>query len=84
MQRLLSIDSINRGAGGCIPMFDSLDDKITSIRRRIEKFKKDYPELYESEKNEQREPQQHASRKDISKTEELRRALHAQKKNSSL
>tara|TARA_A100000171_G_scaffold31999_1_gene30393 strand:- start:4430 stop:4684 length:255 start_codon:yes stop_codon:yes gene_type:complete len=84
MQKLLNSFSINRGAGGSIPMIDSLDDKITSIRQRIEQFKRDHPELYESEKNEQRESQQHASRKDISKSEELRRALHAQKKNSSL
>ena len=81
---LMQLSIINRGAGGSTPMIDSLDEKITSIRQRIEQFKRDYPELYKSEKDEQREPQQHASRKDISKTEELRRALHAQKKNSSL
>ena len=84
MQKLLNSFSINKGAGGSTLMIDPLDETITSLRRRIEQFKKDHPELYESESNEQREPQQHASRKDISKSEELRRALHAQKKNSSL
>ena len=84
MQRLLSIDSINRGAGGCIPMFDSLDDKITSIRRRIEKFKKDYPELYESEINEQRKSQQHTTGKGFSQAEELKRTLYAQKKSTTI
>ena len=40
--------TINRGAGGT-PMIDFLDEKITSIKQRIAKFKKDYSELYEEE-----------------------------------
>ena len=40
--------NINRGAGGT-PMIDFLDERISSIKQRIAKFKKDYPELYEEE-----------------------------------
>ena len=40
--------TINRGAGGT-PMIDFLDEKISSIKQRIAKFKKDYSELYEEE-----------------------------------
>jgi len=51
MQKLLNNFSINRDAGGSIPMIDPLDETISSLRRRIEQFKKDHPELYESEIN---------------------------------
>ena len=40
--------TINRGAGRT-PMIDFLDERISSIKQRIAKFKKDYPELYEEE-----------------------------------
>ena len=36
-------------------MIDPIDEKIISIRQRIAKFKKDHPELYESENNERGE-----------------------------
>ena len=49
MQKLLNSFSINKGAGGSTLMIDPLDETITSLRRRIEQFKKDHPELYESE-----------------------------------
>ena len=32
-------------------MIDPLDETIASLRRRIEQFKKDHPELYKSESN---------------------------------
>jgi hypothetical protein len=32
-----------------VRMIDPLDEKIASIRRSIAKFKKDHPELYQSE-----------------------------------
>ena len=48
MQKLLNSFSINRDAGGSIPMIDPLDETIASLRRRIEQFKKDHPELYEN------------------------------------
>ena len=41
-------------------MIDPLDETIASLRRRIEQFKKDHPELYESESNE-RERNTHSS-----------------------
>ena len=48
MLKLLNSFSINRDAGGSIPMIDPLDETIASLRRRIEQFKKDHPELYEN------------------------------------
>ena len=71
MQKLLNSFSINRDAGGSIPMIDTLDEKIASIRQRIVQFKKDYPELYESENNE-RERNTHSS-----KTREFKKSLLA-------
>jgi len=61
MPKLLSSFSINRDAGGSIPMIDPLDETIASLRRRIEQFKKDHPELYKSESNE-REKNTHSSK----------------------
>jgi len=81
---LMQLSIINRGAGGCTPMIDPLDEKIASIRQRIRQFKKDYPELYESEKNEQMEPRRHTAREDFSKAEEFKRTLHAEKKSPSI
>ena len=52
MQKLLNSFSINRDAGGSIPMIDPLDETIASLKRRIEQFKKEHPELYKSESNE--------------------------------
>ena len=69
MQKLLNNFSINRDAGGSIPMIDPLDETISSLRRRIEQFKKDHPELYESESNE-RERNTHSS-----KATELKKSL---------
>ena len=84
MQKLLNSFSINKGAGGSTLMIDPLDETITSLRRRIEQFKKDHPELYESEINEQREPQQHTTRKDFSQADELKRALSSKKKTTTI
>ena len=42
-------------------MIDPLDETIASLRRRIEQFKKDHPELYKSESNE-RERNTHGSK----------------------
>ena len=78
MQKLLNSFSINRGAGGSIPMIDTLDEKIASIRQRIEQFKKDYPELYESENNE-REKNTYSS-----KTTELKRTLLSKTQRTTL
>ena len=47
MQKLLNSFSINRDAGGSIPMIDPLDETISSLRRRIQQFKKDHPELHQ-------------------------------------
>ena len=69
MQKLLNSFSINRDAGGSIPMIDPLDETITSLRRRIEQFKKAHPELYKSESNE-RERNTHSS-----KTREFKKSL---------
>ena len=69
MQKLLNSFSINRDAGGSIPMIDPLHETIASLRRRIEQFKKDHPELYESENNE-RERKTHSS-----KANEFKRTL---------
>ncbi len=55
MLKLLNSFSINRDTRGGIPMIDPIDEKIISIRQRIAKFKKDHPELYESENNERGE-----------------------------
>ena len=84
MQKLLNSFSINRDAGGGIPMIDPIDEKIISIRQRIARFKKDHPELYESENNEQRGLQQHTTRKNISETNELKRALLPEKKSTTI
>ena len=108
MQKLLNSFSINKGAGGGTLMFDPLDERITSIRQRIAKFKRDYPELYKSEINEkevmsaywktfhslngstlreedeQRELQQHTTRKDFSQADELKRALSSKKKSITI
>jgi len=69
MQKLLNSFSINRDAGGSIPMIDPLDETIASLRRRIEQFKKEHPELYKSESNE-RERNTYSS-----KTTELKKSL---------
>ena len=50
-------------------MIDPLDETISSLRRRIKQFKKDHPELYESENNE-RERNTHSS-----KATELKKSL---------
>tara|TARA_R100000005_G_C4886439_1_gene135476 strand:+ start:128 stop:364 length:237 start_codon:yes stop_codon:yes gene_type:complete len=78
MQKLLNSFSINRDAGGSIPMIDTLDEKITSIRQRIKQFKKDYPELYKSENNE-REKDTHSS-----KATELKRTLLSKTQRTTL
>ena len=78
MLKLLNSFSINRDAGGSIPMIDPLDETISSLRRRIEQFKKDHPELYESENNEREE-------RTYSKTSsELKRTLLSKTQNTSL
>ena len=78
MQKLLNSFSINRDAGGSIPMIDPLDETISSLRRRIEQFKKDHPELYESENNEREE-------RTYSKTSsELKRTLLSKTQNTSI
>ena len=59
-------------------MIDPLDETITSLRRRIEKFKKDHPELYESENNE-REESTHSK-----KASEFKRTLLSKTQNTSL
>ena len=109
MQKLLNSFSINKGAGGSTLMIDPLDETITSLRRRIEQFKKDHPELYESEiddkevnsaywktfhslkngstlreEDEQRELQQHTTRKDFSQADELKRTLLPKKKSTTI
>ena len=61
MQKLLNSVSINRDTGGRVPMIDPIDEKIISLRQRIAKFKKDHPELDESERNE-RERNTHSSK----------------------
>tara|TARA_R100000482_G_scaffold89080_1_gene36217 strand:+ start:528 stop:764 length:237 start_codon:yes stop_codon:yes gene_type:complete len=78
MQKLLNSFSINRDAGGSIPMIDPLDETIASLRRRIEQFKKDHPELYESENNE-REKDTHSS-----KATELKRTLLSKTQRTTL
>ena len=78
MQKLLNSFSINRDAGGSIPMIDPLDETISSLRRRIEQFKKDHPELYESENNE-REKDTHSS-----KATELKRTLLSKTQRTTL
>ena len=78
MQKLLNSFSINRDAGGSIPMIDPLDETIASLRRRIEQFKKDHPELYKSENNE-REKNTHSS-----KATEFKRTLLSKTQNTSL
>lgn len=50
-------------------MIDPLDETIASLRRRIEQFKKEHPELYKSESNE-RERNTYSS-----KTTELKKSL---------
>ncbi len=50
-------------------MIEPLDETITSLRRRIEQFKKDHPEVYESESND-RERNTHSS-----KATELKKSL---------
>jgi len=77
MLKLLNSFSINRDAGGSIPMIDSIDEKIISIRQRIAKFKKDHPELYESENNERGE-------KDFQTIRKLKGSLLSQTQNTSL
>ena len=59
-------------------MIDPLDETITSLRRRIEQFKKDHPELYESENNE-REKNTHSS-----KATELKRTLLSKTQRTTL
>tara|TARA_R100000030_G_scaffold92339_1_gene77889 strand:- start:171 stop:407 length:237 start_codon:yes stop_codon:yes gene_type:complete len=78
MLKLLNSFSINRDAGGSIPMIDPLDETIASLRRRIEQFKKDHPELYKSESNE-REKNTHSS-----KATEFKRTLLSKTQNTSL
>ena len=55
MLKLLKGKSINMGTGGRAHMIDTLDEKIISLRQRIDNFKKNHPELYESENNERGE-----------------------------
>ena len=59
-------------------MIDPLDETIASLRRRIEQFKKDHPELYKSENNE-REKNTHSS-----KATEFKRTLLSKTQNTSL
>ncbi len=59
-------------------MIDPLDETIASLRRRIEQFKKDHPELYKSESNE-REKNTHSS-----KATEFKRTLLSKTQNTSL
>tara|TARA_B100001113_G_scaffold303096_1_gene262851 strand:+ start:473 stop:709 length:237 start_codon:yes stop_codon:yes gene_type:complete len=78
MQKLHNIFSINKGVGGSTLMIDPIDEKIISIRQRIAKFKKDYPELYESENNEREE-------RTYSKTSsELTRTLLSKTQNTTI
>ena len=46
MPSQLSNNSINRDAGGSIPMIDKIEERTISIKQRIAQFKKDHPELY--------------------------------------
>ena len=78
MQMLHNIFSINKGAGGSTLMIDSIDEKVISIRQRIAKFKKDYPDLYKSENNE-REESTHSK-----KASEFKRTLLSKTQNTSL
>ena len=59
-------------------MIDPLDETIASLRRRIEQFKKDYPELYKSESNE-REKNTHSS-----KATEFKRTLLSKTQRTAL
>ena len=78
MQKLLNSFSINKGAGGSTLMIDPIDEKIISIRQRVAKFKKDHPELYESENNEREEST-------YSKTaSEFKRSLSSKTQSTSL
>ena len=78
MPRLAKSFSINKGVGGSTLMIDPIDEKIISIRQRIAKFKKDHPELYESENNEREEST-------YSKTaSEFKRSLSSKTQSTSL
>ena len=59
-------------------MIDPLDETIASLRRRIEQFKKDHPELYKSESNE-REKNTHSS-----KATEFKRTLLSKTQRTTL
>ena len=49
MQNQLSNISINRDAGGRVPMIDSIEERTISIKQRIAQFKKDHPEMFQDE-----------------------------------
>ena len=49
MPSQLSNNSINRDAGGSIPMIDPIEERTISIKQRIAQFKKDHPELFKDE-----------------------------------
>ena len=51
MQKLLNSFSINRDAGGSIPMIDKIEERTISIKQRIAQFKKDHPEMFQDEIN---------------------------------
>jgi len=78
MPNLLNSFSINKGVGGSTLMIDPIDEKVISIRQRIAKFKKDHPELYESENNE-REKNTHSK-----KVSEFKRSLSSKTQSTSL
>ena len=52
-------------------MIDPIDEKIISIRQRIARFKKDNPELYESEKNEKKRKKRESSKKRNAKDDNM-------------
>ena len=49
MPSQLSKFSINRDAGGSIPMIDPIEERTISIKQRIAQFKKDHPEMFQDE-----------------------------------
>ena len=51
MPSQLSKFSINRDAGGSIPMIDPIEERTISIKQRIAQFKKDHPEMFQDEIN---------------------------------
>ena len=51
MPSQLSNNSINRDAGGSIPMIDPIEERTISIKQRIAQFKKDHPEMFQDKIN---------------------------------